>query len=328
MSDDLTLLSTQELLALPPVQWLMQDLIPREEFVVLFGPPGEGKSFVALDWSMSISEGMAWGPHAVEQAPVVYIAAEGGRGIQQRVRAWMKAHDKQDLPAMYFLLEPLYVREEGIVEAFLEHLADIDVWPGLIVIDTLSRSFGGGEENASADMGHFVDQTTKLARGRRMACLVVHHTNATGNRERGSTALRGGATTMFRCTAAKHKETGVIVSIELKNDKQKDGAEMASIWLRPYLAHGSLLLEHIEAPERKAKEAPVSTPMRTVDMLKVLAAAPDGLTWGEWRIASGLTVATFSRRLKKLEEAVYKGTNNRYAIYPANKDVPDTAEEE
>ena len=29
----------------------------------------------------------------VKQGPVVYVAAEGGRGIRKRVRAWMNEHD-------------------------------------------------------------------------------------------------------------------------------------------------------------------------------------------------------------------------------------------
>ena len=147
--DDLQLLSTQELLSLPPTEWLLDQLIPKEGFVGLFGQPGDGKSFIALDWAMCIAEGKPWlGIYPCTQSPVIYVAAEGGRGIQQRVKAWMYHYGYKDLPAMYYLLSPLYVREEGTVEAFIDHLEEQNVWPGLIVLDTLSRSFGGGEENA------------------------------------------------------------------------------------------------------------------------------------------------------------------------------------
>ncbi len=329
MYEDLTLLSTQELLGLPPVQWLLADLIPKEGFVGLVGAPAGGKSFIALDWAMSISEGIPWGTYAVTQAPVVYVAAEGGRGIQQRVRAWMKAHDLLDLPAMYFLLSPLYVREEGTVEAFLEMLEEIDVWPGLIVLDTLSRSFGGGEENASADMGHFVDAITRLAVGRRMAALIVHHTNAIGNRERGSTAFRGAADAMFMCKATKD-DKGRIIAIELKNDKQKDAAEMESIWLRPEAVHGSMILEHIEAPEKAKKGPREPAAMRKVDMLKVLAAAPEGMTWNEWRLASGLNKDQFNFRLRRLVnkdgDAFKEGS--RYFVTPTTVDLAAGDEED
>lgn len=324
--NDIDLLSTRELLGLPPVKWLLNTLIPEEGFVGLVGAPGSGKSFIALDWAMCVAEGRPWlGTYAVEQAPVIYIAAEGGRGIQQRVAAWMRHYGYTDLPAMYFLLSPLYVREEGTVEAFIEELQERDINPKLVVLDTLSRSFGGGEENASADMGHFVDQMTKLAQECRMATLIVHHTNAQGVRERGSTAFRGAADAMFMCKADKDKDTGRILRIELKNDKQKDGAEAPSIYLRPMDdVKSSLIMEVTDAPVKKGTGPREVTPMRKVDMLAVLAAAEDGLTWSEWRLASSVDKTRFSRRLKTLIEngEIIKETG-RYYVMPATKDLVD-----
>lgn len=321
--DDLTLLSTQELLTLPPIEWLLKDLIPKEGFVGLYGQPGGGKSFIALDWAMCIAEGRPWlGIYPTVQKPVVYVAAEGGRGIQQRVRAWMAHYGYRDLPAMYYLLSPLYVREEGTVEKFLDELEDMDVWPGLIVLDTLSRSFGGGEENASADMGHFVDQITKLAAGRRMAALIVHHTSVGGKRERGSTAFRGAADAMFGCFAEKDPESGRILRIELKNDKQKDGAECPSVYMRPVEAPPSLILEVTEGPEKKTKGPKEREPMRKVDMLAVLAVAENGMTWQEWRLATGMDKNRFGRRLKRLgDDLEIIKENGRYYPMPATKDL-------
>lgn len=323
--EDLELLSTQELLNLPPAKWLMRDLIPKEGFVGLYGAPGGGKSFIALDWAMCISEGRPWlGVYETQQAPVIYVAAEGGRGIQQRAREWMKFYGYQDLIAMYWLLNPLYVREEGTVEKFLETLEDRDIWPGLIVLDTLSRSFGGGEENASADMGHFVDQITKLAQGRRMASLIVHHTNATGNRERGSSAFRGAADAMFGCRATKDKDTNNIIAIELKNDKQKDATEAPAIWLRPKAGERSVVLELTDAPTTTKQDKPRPR-INTSSMLVVLAANPNGLSWSEWRALCGLGKDVFNGRIKKLiaNGEIYRTAQGIYFLYPANEDVPD-----
>lgn len=322
--DDIDLLSTQELLSLPPTKWLLDNLIPEEGFVGLFGQPGDGKSFIALDWAMCIATGKPWlGIYPCRQAPVIYVAAEGGRGIQQRVKAWMHHYGYRDLPAMYYLLSPLYVREEGTVEKFLDHLESIEVWPGLIVLDTLSRSFGGGEENASADMGHFVDQITKLAAGRRMAALIVHHMNVKGERERGSTAFRGAADAMFGCRAEKDHENGRILRIELKNDKQKDGAEAPSIFIRPIDdTKYSLVMEGTEGPEPKERGPKQAIAMRTQDMCAVLAVAEDGLTWGEWRISTGIGKDIFNRRVRKLmlDGSVMKDSG-RYYLIPTNKDI-------
>lgn len=324
--EDLTIYKTPELLGLPPAKWLMEGIIPEEGFVGLYGQPGTGKSFIALDWAMCISKGIPWLGHSTQQRPVIYVAAEGGRGIQTRVREWMRYHQIPKLDAMYWMLNPLYVREEGTVEAFLEKLDytyEEDLWPGLIVLDTLSRSFGGGEENASADMGHFVDQVTKLAQGRRMAALIVHHMNAMGQRERGSTAFRGAADAMWGCFAERDRD-GKILRVELKNDKQKDAAETPSIWVRPIEGLKSLVFEETNPPERKEKGQGIPQSMRKVDMLTLLGTHENGLTFTEWRLASGIEKRKFSRRVKQLlnESDIYRD-ENRYYVTPSNTDLAE-----
>ncbi|MES2391306.1 MAG: 2-amino-4-hydroxy-6-hydroxymethyldihydropteridine diphosphokinase, partial [Acidobacteriota bacterium] len=83
------------------------DLIPKEGFVGLVGAPAGGKSFIALDWAMSISEGIPWGVYNVTQAPVVYVAAEGGVGVYKRLAALRKHYpDCGDVP-FYILKFPV-----------------------------------------------------------------------------------------------------------------------------------------------------------------------------------------------------------------------------
>jgi hypothetical protein len=324
--EDTDLLTTDELLHLPPVAWLLADLIPEEGFCAIYGAPSSGKSFVALDWACCISEGQAWlGRYAVKQAPVIYVAAEGGRGIKKRVEAWMAHYSVSTLPAAYWLLSPLYIREEGRVEEFLHMLELRDIWPGLIVLDTLSRSFGGGEENASADMGDFVDKMTLLAKGRRMAALVIHHKNATGQRERGSTAFRGSMDAMFDCTATK--EDTRIVRVELRTDKQKDDVEADAVYLRPEPVGTSIVLVETDAPEKAECGSGEPTPMRVIDMKSYLGGHGEGLTFTEWMLGCQVPKKTFARRLKKLLEDgdVYR-EEGRYYRMPATLDIAFQAE--
>jgi hypothetical protein len=84
---------TNELMSLPPQQWLIYKVLPDCGLALLFGPPGEGKSFVALDWALCVATGEKWlGKHAVQQGHVLYIAAEGGGGMKKRVAAWEQLH--------------------------------------------------------------------------------------------------------------------------------------------------------------------------------------------------------------------------------------------
>lgn len=332
MSEGIELLDVQDLLALPPVSWLIKDLIPEQGFVGLYGAPGSGKSFVALDWALCIAEGRKWlGRFDTQQAPVIYVAAEGGRGMQQRVRAWMQHYGYQDVPGIYFLLSPLYIREEGVIEEFLDTLEHEDIWPKLVILDTLSRSFGGGEENASADMGSFVDSVTRLAAGRYMASVVIHHKNAQGSRERGNTAFRGAADTMFDCTATLDDKRR-ITRLSLTNDKQKDGEEEEVIYLAPVVSTNlpSLVFEETAAPEKKEKRGKGPIPMRKVDMLTLLSTHVDGLTFTEWLLCSQVPRTTFRKRLTKLtnDGEIFKSdVTHKYFVMPTNYDIANEEEE-
>ena len=80
----LRLLTLQELRQLRPPEFLVGDLIPQGGLSVLYGPPGEGKTFLALDMAMCASTGRPWHGKAVASAPIVYISAEGGAGMAKR----------------------------------------------------------------------------------------------------------------------------------------------------------------------------------------------------------------------------------------------------
>lgn len=340
------LITTEELLRLPPASWLIQNLVPENGFTALYGMPGSGKSFVALDMAMCVSTGRAWlGRFTTKKSPVVYIAAEGGRGIQQRVRAWMQHYGVADLPAILFMLAPLHIRDEGVAEAFLDELTwggreePRDMFPGLIVVDTLSRCFSGGDENASKDMSEFVDRISFVAQKRRTACMVVHHTNAQGIKERGHTSLRGGVDTMLHCRVEKRAglpgERPTIEYVEVSNTKQKDGEESGALFIEPILGLPSLVFKEMAVPPapkgKKANGAGPAAPMRRSDMLLLLASHPDGLTWSEWRVMSGIPRTTFKKRLNQLvgDGEIYKDdVSGRYCIYPAGKDVAELEREE
>jgi hypothetical protein len=53
----LRLLTADELDGLPDPRWLVDGILPERAIAVLYGQPGIGKSFLALDWAFSIAAG-------------------------------------------------------------------------------------------------------------------------------------------------------------------------------------------------------------------------------------------------------------------------------
>jgi hypothetical protein len=69
----------------------------------------------------------------------------------------------------------------------------------LIIIDTLARNFGGGNENSTEDMSLFIQHIDRHLRERfHCTVLIVHHTGlASTERGRGSSALKAAVDTEF-----------------------------------------------------------------------------------------------------------------------------------
>ncbi len=89
--------------------------------------------------------------------------------------------------------------------------------PALIIVDTLARNFGAGDENSTAEMGKFVAAMDRL-RGNwsESVLLIIHHSgHSDKGRARGAMALKGALDFEYRI----EKEGG---TISLSNTKMKD----------------------------------------------------------------------------------------------------------
>jgi hypothetical protein len=216
------------LLATPEPKWLITDFLRHQEVGVIYGPPNAGKSFLALDWALHVAAGVPWRGHEVEQTPVVYFAGEGAFSLQRRIRAWLLYH-KQDAPPVYFQTRPVDFRDPDIIEQAREALSAYHsdhgdgLRPKLLIVDTLSQFFGGGEENGP-DMAQFVAHCRYLAQEEQCAVLVVHHTNKGGVSERGHTALRGNSDVMY--SIAGEEKQSLLSTILLTNDKNRDNPKI------------------------------------------------------------------------------------------------------
>src|SRR5207248_10255292 len=75
--------------ALPSPPWLVERWRPAEQFAVLFGTSGIGKSFVALDLAYAVARGVPWlGQRVVTPGQVVYVAGEAAISLRTRCRAY------------------------------------------------------------------------------------------------------------------------------------------------------------------------------------------------------------------------------------------------
>jgi hypothetical protein len=221
----LKLIDVDELESMQAPSMLVAGYVPERSFVVLYGRPGARKSFLALDMALSVATGRPWHGREVRKGSVVYLAAEGQAGMKGRVAAWRQSHGKgYPKPDMKLILQHVNIVQQL---SELKDLLSTVTGISLIVIDTLARTFGGGDENSTRDMNTFVAAIDQLREATGACILVVHHSGKDDSKgARGSTVLFGACDTEMEV-----KKVG-IENVILRTTKQKDAEEARPLTLR------------------------------------------------------------------------------------------------
>jgi hypothetical protein len=240
------LLDSAGLDGIPEPRWLIDKILPENSLAWLYGMPGSGKSFVALDFAASVATGLPWQDHAVEQGAGVYLAGEGVAGMRKRVRAWEDAAGPADgLRFMPRAVQVLTSHFDAFIEVCCEEKTK------LVVLDTQARITVGVEENSSTEMGRVVSKLDELRRQTGACVLIVHHSGWTNGHARGSSAIQGGFDTVI-----KVDRPDLDGNLTLINEKQKDAPEFGDIELRMIPRLGSVILAENE-PDRLESHAEI-----------------------------------------------------------------------
>lgn len=217
------LLNTDDLDHIPALEPIIEDVLFKDTLARIYGASGTFKSFMTLDFAACVGTGTPWHGQRVQQGEVVYLVAEGIKGIRKRVRAWEQHHGIK-MTGVRFLPRPVQTMDpEWLVLVELCRRKQ----PALVIIDTQARVTVGIEENSNTEMGKVVHRMEQL-RGASGACvLLVHHTGHDSDRGRGATAVKGALQTEI---GVERKGKGLCDSqVTLKTGKQKDDEELGDI---------------------------------------------------------------------------------------------------
>jgi hypothetical protein len=197
----------------------------------IVGAPGSLKSFFALAMALCVASGTPFYGSRVRQGTTFYIAAEGHNGLANRVEAWARKNGIDRSTVKVFTSDRgarfLDKAHAADVTAAILELAAIHGPPSLIVVDTLARNLGPGDENSTEHMNAFITAMDDL-RGNWPGCtiIVVHHTGWDAKRRgRGSSAAFG-AMDFEYILERKDKCSPVCVI----NTKMKEAAERSDEW--------------------------------------------------------------------------------------------------
>lgn len=300
--------ATDLLLEKIKVQPLLGRLIERGCTGQIFGPSGGGKTFVALDMSLSVGTGGDWIGNRCEQGIVLYFAGEGHSGLKRRVNAWTRHNGYPDLADVYVSRSAVPFNAAGMRTVVAE-VKDLETQTGrsvaLLVIDTLARHLEG-DENSTRDMCEFV----RAVDGLRDAfpgstAVIVHHTGnnteQTG-RSRGSSALKAACDFEIQCdkgllTFTKLKDGDPPAPIEFKLVPVEIGVDDDGVGITSCV---------VSYGERAARHREVSLTAAERELLGLVQQKPGILT-------GDLRTALFELRRQRDPDVKYDTMKKAYA---------------
>ena len=210
---------------------LFKHLLDRETVVLVYGPSNSGKSFLMLDAAVHLAMGKDWGGYKCkEKMAAIVIATEAGKAFGKRVvaarrRAGFKKGDSiQDFPFAYFPVRVDFLNNKDDLLLVRKWISDVEhdtgYKVGMVVIDTMSASFGGGNENSSEDIGKYLNNMIDIKYECEVTPVIVHHSGKDENAgARGHSSLKGNVDTEIR---VKSKQRGRKYIRSFTPTKQRD----------------------------------------------------------------------------------------------------------
>lgn len=211
-------------------EWLIEDIIPKGEAVLIFGDSGTGKSFSTFDMSMCVARGLPFYGRNVESGLVIYVAAEAGKGFSKRKLAYAMHHqlDREPLPFYLMTKRPDFFGSDTDVDLLIGEIKAVAKTYrqklALIVLDTMSAISPGMNENASADVSRVRSRIVRINdEFPDAAIIVIHHKPKGGSTPRGHGSLTGDYETNIEFSTTELKNSEGLPIHEAKGIKQREG---------------------------------------------------------------------------------------------------------
>jgi hypothetical protein len=215
---------------------ILQGVLGAGEFSLFVAKPGTAKSVLLADIGCHIAAGMDWHGRKVKQGLVVFFAAERKRLTERRIAAWRKKHDVSKIP--FVVVGGKLDLTTGLVDAkaLAATIKTLEEKSGhrcvLIILDTVTRTFGLGDQHQSRDMQKYVQSVDELNRATTAHIAAIHHSPWSDDRGKGAIDLDGAVDVSFvvnvkasgpakvftlACTGANDGEEGPVTSFRLES---------------------------------------------------------------------------------------------------------------
>lgn len=272
---------------------IIEGFLYRDTLVRTFGPPKSLKSFVTLDMAACVSLGVPWQGNPTVQSKVLYVVAEGGRGIRKRRDAWNEYHETK--MEVIFYTKAVQIKNRTEMHDLISFCIVKEI--EYVIFDTQARCTVGVVENDNTEMGEIVAALDILKQQTGACVHLVHH--SVGNdadKARGATAIDGALDSEF--AVKRDRATG---RLKLVSKFQKDIGEADDVLMKTLEVGLSLVMEPDSGAGASDDD---SIPVISDGMMVYLNVANDypitGALQGELVTKTGRDKGTVSRAVNKL----------------------------
>lgn len=200
---------------------------------LLVAPGSVGKSFLALEFCISIAAGRdvfgLFGGQEFKKGPVCFLSLEdGGAVLHHRLyalREYLTDQDKANIEQNFDVFDASgrgfsLTQADGLLPSLayigLEKYLEVRN-PVLLVIDTLNRALGGLNESCSAVASKVLHQLEQLNRKVGCATLILHHANKSSVLNGNSSAQGSRGSSAWSDNARWQANMAVMSEAELAN---------------------------------------------------------------------------------------------------------------
>jgi hypothetical protein len=215
---------------------LVKGLLGVGEFSLFVAKPGTAKSVLVGDIGCHIAAGLDWHGRKVKKGLVVFFAAERKPLTERRIAAWRKKHGVTNIP--FVVVGGKLDLTTGLVDAtaLAATVSELEAKSGhecvLIILDTVTRTFGPGDQHQSRDMAKYIQSVDALTRATGAHVAAIHHSPWNDTRGKGAVDLDGAIDISFvvevkgsglakvftlACTGANDGEEGPVTSFRLES---------------------------------------------------------------------------------------------------------------
>lgn len=215
-----------------PKEMFIKGAFGVREFTTISGLPGTGKSVITTDAACHVAAGMEWHGRKVKKGLVVYVAAERKKLTERRMMAFRKKHGVKDVPLLVLGGRLDFTKDlkdaKDLIAAIKNAETETEMQCVWVIVDTLTRVFGAGDQNASKDMSRFVDACYEVLTETTAHVTAIHHSAWSGERGKGAIDLDGAVDASFMvkkdhgkykliCDGTNDGEEGTILSFDMES---------------------------------------------------------------------------------------------------------------